>query len=243
MHLCGQVSVGNLGLKLKKKNGANISLDFERKVVQLTGVRADGEGEDPEEEGECQSGTKHDHISHHLQVFLHQHVTLRAHDDRRTVLQDRRHVRQTHQCTCVLFSYLIKCYLFSWVKIVQLLKFTPWPQVKTQSAADCVAASRLIVHISLGNLQRKEGKVDYTQNYVWTKRSTRLYDRNFIRSNCLTSRTLRQTAPWIVQTAQSRKTSKTSTNNFIIYRGTNPRATTGTQKAHSINLNIHFNHW
>lgn len=69
--------------------------------MQLTGVRADGEGEDPEEEGECQSGTKHDHISHHLQVFLHQHVTLRAHGDRRTVLQDRRHVRQTHQCMCV----------------------------------------------------------------------------------------------------------------------------------------------
>lgn len=52
---------------------------LERK--RLTRVGADGEREDPEEEGECQRGTQQDHIGHHLGVLLHRDVVLRGHVD------------------------------------------------------------------------------------------------------------------------------------------------------------------
>lgn len=56
---------------------------------QLTRVGADGDGKDPEEKGECQRGTQQDHVSHHLHVLLHQHISLRVHDSE---LQDEAHV-------------------------------------------------------------------------------------------------------------------------------------------------------
>lgn len=54
----------------------------------LTIIRADGEGENPEEEGQCQGGTQHNHISHHLHVLLHQHIILKGHDEGQLELQN-----------------------------------------------------------------------------------------------------------------------------------------------------------
>lgn len=60
---------------------------------QLTRVGADGDGDDPEEERQCQRGTKHDHVRHHLGVFLDQHLVFRVHPGE---LEDREHTGSGH---------------------------------------------------------------------------------------------------------------------------------------------------
>lgn len=68
---------------------------------QLTVERAHREGEDPEEERECQSGTQHDHVNHHVDGLLHQDVIFSVHAEGRPVLQDRR----TESRQCLLDSF------------------------------------------------------------------------------------------------------------------------------------------
>lgn len=68
---------------------------------QLTVECAHCEREDPEEERECQSGTQHDHINHHVDGLLHQDIIFRVHAEGRPVLQDRR----TESRQCLLDSF------------------------------------------------------------------------------------------------------------------------------------------